>query len=96
LGDSPQNGAVILHSSGGNYGSTVYDKIAGGQPDYVKAGICDGCFVVKVKDGTLKAYMQPSTPKPPPYQVQWDPDRYDNDLRDPSIDWSKIDDDSGV
>jgi hypothetical protein len=86
LGESPQNGAVVLHSHGGNWGSTSYDCVAGGQPDYIQGGLCDSCFVVKIQDKSLRSFMTRRV-DPPPYEVDWDPKRDDN-LLDPDVDWS--------
>lgn len=81
------SGGVIFHSQGGNYGSAVYDDIVGGHPHRVVGGVCDECFVAKVKDGTFFCVME--KPKPPveEYMVKWDPEKEPPDLRPPQQDY---------
>lgn len=69
--DDPQHGNVIFTSKGGNYGSTVYDNLDGTQPSFVRAVICDNCFLQKLKDGVLQAYQNPPRSTPEPIEVDF-------------------------
>jgi len=84
---------VALHSQGGNYGSTVYDNMegwdptGGSGPTFVDAHICDDCFVIKLQDDTIHAFVskRPEV-RPRTYRVRWNPKSDDNDFRDPEED----------